>query len=126
MTPACASSRAQSDTSRRAASTQLMAVPQAPAPSTAAFFISVARDFDARLLRRRVLLLVERFERERRQDYRREAAPRDHVLDGLAQIRVDHRPTGDAEERSHLLRRDAADLEDAGLARLSQEERALA
>src|SRR5689334_23901452 len=101
---ACAAWRAQSATSRRAPSTQLMAVPQAPAPSTATRML-VARDFHARLLRRRVLLLlqVERFERERRQDHRREAAARDHVLDGLAQIRIDHGRTGDAEKRPHLL-----------------------
>src|SRR5437763_8619511 len=119
---ACAASRAQSDTSRRAPSTQLMAVPQAPAPSTAMRTL-VARDFDARLLRCRVLLLVERLERKRREDYRREAAARDHVLDGLAQIGIDHRRAGNAEKRPHLLRGHAADLEDAGLARFDEKQR---
>src|SRR2546425_7138260 len=138
MVAACAASRAHSVTSRRAASTQLIAVPQAPAPSTATRVIDagsyprhlVARDFDARpeLGRRRVLLLlqVERFERERRQDHRREAAARDHVRDGLAQIRIDHRRAGDAEQRSELFGRHAAQLKDTGLARLGEKQRALA
>src|SRR5579859_4947697 len=107
MVVACAPSRAHSATSSRAASTQLMAVPQAPAPSTA-MRTSVPRDFVARaeLRRRRVLLLleVERFEIERCEDHRREAAARDHVGDGLAQVGIDERRTGDAEQRTELLR----------------------
>src|SRR5258708_12581078 len=94
MAAACAASRAHSVTSRRAASTQLIAVPQAPAPSTATRVMAAAlitRDFDARaeLRRRRVLLLlqVERLEGERREDHRREAAARHQLGDGLPQLR---------------------------------------
>src|SRR5258708_14596853 len=108
MLAACAASRAHSDTSRRAASTQLIAVPQAPAPSTAALVIngaSVARCLDWGSARRGLLLLlqVQPLERERREDHRREAAARHHVLDRLAQIGVDHRRASNAEQRRQLL-----------------------
>src|SRR5436190_18001966 len=133
MAAACLASRAHKATSSRAASTQLIAVPQAPAPSTAALVMtaaSVLGDFETRteLCRRRILLLleVERFEVERREDHRREAAARDHVRNGLAQVRIDERRTGDAEQRSELLRLRHAQLEDAGLASLGEEQRALA
>src|SRR5512138_2762140 len=115
MRSACAASRAQSATSRRDASTQEMAVPQAPAPRTATF-MSVLRDFDARpgLLGRGALLLqVERLEGKRREHHRREAAARDDVGDGLAQIWIEHRGTGDAEQRPEIIGRDIAQLEDA-------------
>src|SRR5438132_9386405 len=129
MVAACAASRAHSVTSRRAARTQLIAVPQAPAPSTATRIL-IARDFDARaeLCRRRVLLLlqVKRFERKRREDHRREAAARDHVGDGLAQIRIDHRRAGDAEQRPELFGRHAAQREEGRLARLGEKQGALA
>src|SRR5436305_10964649 len=129
MIEACAASRAHNVTSSRAASTQLIAVPQAPAPSTA-MRMSVPGDFVARagLRRRRVLLLleVERFEVERRENHRRKAAARNHVGNGFAQVGIDERRAGDAEERPELLRLRDAQLEDAGLPGFGEEERALA
>ena len=115
------------------------AVPQAPAPSTAEVHArrrAPARrpaQFDAgddarravAVLRRGLRLL--RFEHGLEVDFgqqdRREAGARADVGDDGAQVGVDHLRAGDADDALHLLFGHVADLEDAGLLGLDQEQR---
>ena len=132
MAPACAASRAHSVTvvPRRAALTA-SAVPQAPAPSTQIFMAAGARRcagaYCVMMRRRRwpaacgLLLLVHGLEVDLGQVHRREAAALDHVGHVAAQVGVDDLRAGDAQDRAHLVVRQVADLEDAGLLGLDQE-----
>src|SRR5262245_60657390 len=130
MVAACAGSRAQSVTSSRAASTEAIAVPQAPAPRTAIPVTAGSpRDLDlgcAALLLALDALQVERLERDRREQHRWEAAADHEVRDRFAQIGEKDGRTGDAQERLQVVGGDVAHLEDARLHRLGEEQRALA
>src|SRR6185436_13221890 len=107
MRAACAASRAQSSTSRRAPSTRAIAVPQAPAPSTATRLIDSVgarrRGLAGRVLH---LLQVDLLERDRAEQHRREAAADDEVRDRLAHVGEQDVRAGDAEQRAELLLRD--------------------
>ena len=69
----------------------------------------------------RLLLLEHGLEVDFGQVHRREAAALDHVGHVAAQVGVDDLRAGDAEDRAHLVFRQVADLEDAGLLGLDQE-----
>src|SRR5688572_3016541 len=127
---ACAGSRAHSVTSCRAVSTDAIAVPQAPAPSTATRLTGRSScHFDLRLAARGAGLLLllalheQRLERHRREQHRREAAADHEIRDRLAQIGKQDRRAGDAEQRLEVVGRHVAHLENARLHRLGQEQR---
>ena len=71
----------------------------------------------------RLLRLEHRLEVDFRQQHRREAGTGADVGDDRAQVRVDDARAGDADDRLQLVFGDVADLEDAALLGLDQEQR---
>src|SRR5688572_23047331 len=122
-------SRAQRLTAWRPAALTASAVPQAPAPSTQIFiggcamrcYVLLCDDRRGLAGRLGLLLLEHGLEVDLGQVHRREAAALDHVGHVAAQVGVDDLRAGDAEDRTHLLFGQVADLEDAGLLGLDQE-----
>src|SRR3954467_14598694 len=129
MACACASSRAQSTTSCRAAAFTASAVPQAPAPNTAIFMDASGGGDDLGLFARagvlelRVLGFVHGLEVQLGEVHGREASARDDVGHVGAQVGVQDLRAGDAQDGADLLLRHVANLEDAGLLDLDEEHR---